>query len=341
MAVMRTTVMSTTVMSTTMKLGGFVLGLGALFGAAFVVGGSVAADPAPAPAPEAEHSSIGSSEDDAPTDADLPGGLMVSQDGYTLVLQDTITAAGPQVPLRFTVQGPDGMPVTEYDVEHDKQLHLIAVRRDLSAFQHVHPVLAPDGTWSVPLDLTAPGDYRVFADFTATGGPALTLGADLAVPGAFEPRPLPAPAATATVDGYTVDLTGELTPGRSSPLTLTVSRDGMPVTDLQPYLGAFGHLVALRAGDLAYLHVHPDGVPGDGVTPAGPGVTFWATAPSTGTYRLYLDFRHAGAVHTAEFTVRADAPVPATTGAGGTQTAEPSPSATATATATTTDGHGH
>jgi hypothetical protein len=247
---------------------------------------------------------------------------MVSQDGYTLGPADTVVAAGPQVPLRFTVRGPDSMPVTEYEIEHDKPLHLIAVRRDLGAFQHVHPTLAPDGTWSVPLDLTNPGDYRVFADFTPTGGPALTLGADLAVPGLFEPRPLPPPATTATVDGYTVGLTGELTPGVSSPLTLTVSRDGVPVTDLQPYLGAYGHLVALRDGDLAYLHVHPDGVPGDGVTPSGPGVTFWATAPSAGDYRLYLDFRHGDAVRTAEFTVHAE-------------TTEPSPSAT------TTDGHGH
>lgn len=94
-------------------------------------------------------------------------------------------------------------------------------------------------------------------------------------------------------------------PDRSSELTLTVSRDGVPVTDLQPYLAAYGHLVALRAGDLAYLHVHPAGAPGDGVTPAGPGITFAATAPSAGEYRLFLDFKHAGVVRTAEFTVTA------------------------------------
>ena len=97
----------------------------------------------------------------------------------------------------------------------------------------------------------------------------------------------------------------------------TVTKDGVPVTDLQPYLAAYGHLVALRAGDLAYLHVHPAGAPGDGVTPAGPGITFYATAPSAGDYRLFLDFRHAGVVRTAEFTVHAgempaDATVPAT-----------------------------
>ncbi|MEV6492826.1 hypothetical protein AB0M20_30025 [Actinoplanes sp. NPDC051633] len=73
-----------------------------------------------------------------------------------------------------------------------------------------------------------------------------------------------------------------------------MSKDGKPVTDLQPYLGAYGHLVALRHGDLAYLHVHPDGTPGDGRTAAGPGIIFHADVPSAGAYRLYLDFQHAG-----------------------------------------------
>jgi len=75
------------------------------------------------------------------------------------------------------------------------------------------------------------------------------------------------------------------------------------VTDLQPYLSAYGHLVVLRDGDLAYLHVHPTGEPGDGATRPGPDVRFRTTAPSTGTYRLFLDFRHGDVVRTAEFTL--------------------------------------
>ena len=107
------------------------------------------------------------------------------------------------------------------------------------------------------------------------------------------------------MDGYTVTLDGDLVPGEESELTLSVSRDGRPVTDLQPYLAAYGHLVVLRDGDLAYLHVHPAGEPGDGTTEPGPTVTFASTAPSAGTYRLYLDFQHGDAVHTAAFTVEA------------------------------------
>jgi hypothetical protein len=74
--------------------------------------------------------------------------------------------------------------VTEYDVEHDKELHLIAVRRDFAGFQHLHPEMADDGTWTTTLDLTA-GAWRLFADFKATGADALTLGNDLAVRGKY------------------------------------------------------------------------------------------------------------------------------------------------------------
>ena len=196
------------------------------------------------------------------------------------------------------------------------------MRRDLSGFQHVHPSLGADGTWSVPLAVAAPGRYRVFADFRPAGrDEGLTLGADVPAPGDYRPAALPAVSRTASVDGYTVTLGGDLTPGTSSELTLTVAKDGVPVGDLQPYLGAYGHLVALRDGDLAYLHVHPDGAPGDGRTAAGPQIRFFAEVPSAGTYRLYLDFQHQGRVRTAEFT--------ATAGAVPSMPAAPAPSASA------------
>jgi hypothetical protein len=126
-------------------------------------------------------------------------------------------------------------------------------------------------------------------------------------------------------------------PGQESELTLSVSRDGQPVTDLQPYLAAYGHLVALRDGDLAYLHVHPAGEPGDGTTAPGPDITFYATAPSAGDYRLFLDFQHGDVVRTAEFTVRAGDPVAAAS-TGGT-TATPGP--TDGGSGHIDDGHGH
>ncbi|GAA2443709.1 hypothetical protein GCM10010191_70390 [Actinomadura vinacea] len=233
----------------------------------------------------------------------VPGGLQVSQDGYTLDLADTIVQRG-SVELRFRILGPDRRPVTGYTPIHDRELHLIVVRRELTGFWHVHPERDGAGTWSVRLELEEAGSYRVFTDIAPRElGRTITLGADLAVAGPYEPRPVPGPGRSFTVDGFEVELAGDLVAGEGRALTLSVSRDGRPVTDLQPYLGAYGHLVVLRAGDLAYVHVHPNGEPGDGVTEPGPDITFHAVVPGPGTYRLFLDFKHGDAVRTAQFTL--------------------------------------
>lgn len=235
---------------------------------------------------------------------DAPGGLAASAGGYTLEPGATSFAPGMPQEFRFHITGPDGETVRRFDVEHDKRMHLIVVRRDTASFQHVHPVMDVDGTWRIPLTLPDAGSYRAFADFVPVGGQAQTLGTDLAVAGQFTPVEHRF-SRTAAIDGYEVELDGQLIPGRSSKLTLSVSKDGRPVTDLQPYLAAYGHLVALREGDLAYLHVHPDGEPGDGHTRPGPQIVFYAEVPSAGDYRMFLDFQHAGTVRTAAFTVAA------------------------------------
>ncbi|MGW2303498.1 hypothetical protein [Streptomyces sp. NPDC001809] len=231
------------------------------------------------------------------------GGLAVSADGFTLDVDSAILAAGPRQHVGFRVLGPDGRPVTEFVAEHEKELHFIAVRRDTAGFQHVHPVRNEKGDWSTELDLE-PGDWRFFTDIHPAGHDGtLTLGIDVAVAGPYAPLPLPEAARTSHIDAYDVTLDGTLVPGEASELTLTVSRDGEPVTDLEPYLAAYGHLVALRVGDLGYLHVHPEGHPGDGTTAPGPAIRFLAVAPTAGAYRLFLDFQHAGVVRTASFTV--------------------------------------
>ena len=235
----------------------------------------------------------------------MPGGLQITQDGYTLDLDNAIVGPG-EIDFRFRILGPDGQAVSAYSPLHDRELHLIVAQRELTGFWHVHPERADDGTWSVRLNLPEPGAYRVFADIAPRAlGRTITLGVDLAIPGTYQPRPTPDPARVAEVDGYQVTLDGDLVPGEGRLLTLVVRKDGEPVTDLQPYLAAYGHLVVLRAGDLAYIHVHPNGTPGDGSTAPGPDVTFHTLVPGPGTYRLFLDFKHGDTVRTAAFTLPA------------------------------------
>lgn len=290
-------------MSTPATLTGFATALALVFGGAWALGSSVDTGAA---APAAAHGESHDSEDAASTDA-FPAGLATSQDGYSLDLASDALAAGRRE-LGFIVRDAGGGPVTRFDVEHEKRLHLIAVRRDQTGFQHVHPVMDEQGTWRTEVNLT-PGSWRVFADFTPTGGPALTLGTDLAVPGTTT---LPAAAASTrtarAADGFEVSVGGDLRGGEHSTLRLQISRNGRPVTDLEPYLGAYGHLVALREGDLAYLHVHPNGAPRDGRTTAGPAVDFTAEVPTAGRYHLYLDFKQGGVVRTAHLVLDATAP---------------------------------
>ncbi|MEU8957328.1 hypothetical protein AB0C93_23835 [Streptomyces sp. NPDC048518] len=292
-------------MNTALKITAFATAVAATFGTAYGVGQSI--DPVTNEPPAVRHGE----HDDTNHAATPPGGLQISDRGYTLDLKTPRVRAGEKQRLRFAVvDDASGRNVTAYRTEHDKELHLIVASRDLTTYRHLHPERAADGTWSTPVELPEAGGYRVFADFRPEDAKGeakegVTLGADLGAAGTYRPKELPAHATTTRVDGYDVTLKGELKTGAGGELTLDVTRNGRPVADLQPYLGAYGHLVALRAGDLAYLHVHPVGAPGDGATKAGPGITFGATAPSKGAYRLFLDFRHGGEVHTAAFTVHA------------------------------------
>jgi hypothetical protein len=274
--------------STAAKLAGFGAALAALFGVGAVAGGVL--DPS-APGGEVAAGSMGHGGAEM---AMAVRGLAVAADGTRLVLDTPEVRRGRTQQLRFRIVDEQGLALRDFDIEHTKRMHLIVVRRDLTGFQHLHPAMAADGTWSVPLRISDAGSYRVFADFSRDDTPQ-TLASDLRVDGAADLQPLPAPATVATSDGgYAVRLAeGAARAGEESHLRFTITRDGRPVA-VEPYLGAGGHLVALREGDLAFLHVHPTG--GEHST------EFDATFPTTGAYRLFLQFKVDGVVQTVAFT---------------------------------------
>lgn len=238
-------------------------------------------------------------EVDAPTPAPLGQGVVATRDGFSLVPDSPELAAGGGA-FRFTIVDPDGQPETHFNPVHERELHLIVVNRELTSYHHVHPELSRSGTWTVDLPAMPAGSYRAIADFQVDDGPRLALGTDLGVAGNFTPTVLPEPVGSVEVDGYTVAIDTEAGAGGEVTASLTVTRDGRPVDDLEPYLGADGHLVAIRSGDLAYAHVHP--VDEHAEPPSNGTVVFDAALDAAGRYGLFFDFRHDGVVHTAAFT---------------------------------------
>lgn len=298
-------------MNTPARLGLYGLCLVAAFGAAFAVSAAIvppelAAERAAAVEGAHGEGHSSSTEDAAAgamTEALLPG-LSLSQGGFTLQPIEAPHAAGDKGTLEFIIVDEAGEPLIEYEVEHEKELHLIVVRSDGSQFKHVHPTMDEHGTWSTPWEWAEGGSYRVFTDFTPHGAEGgITLGRTVLVDGEFEAVHATPEERTSEIDGYIATLVGDLSAGGESTLTVEISKDGKPVTNIEPYLGAFGHLVALRDGDLAYLHVHPTGTEPEAGELSGPEVSFATEAPTSGRYLLYFDFQVEGKTHSAAFVL--------------------------------------
>jgi hypothetical protein len=271
----------------------FVVLLAAVFGGAALVGAAVDPSGSDTPAGHADEDGQGMAGHGGASnssEAMLPG-LAVAQDGYRLALnRTTYDDSRADQRVAFQILDDQGRPVRDFDLAHEKRMHFIVVRRDFAGFQHLHPRMRDDGTWTQGVKFSGGGSYRVFADFERHGEQH-TLGADVQVSGDFETKPLPAPRQTVRSDGG-LDVTLR---ARDRQLAFEVRESGAVVNDrLDRYLGAKGHLVALRQGDLAYLHTHPD----------RDELAFETSYPSAGAYRLFVQFSYEGRIHTAAFTQR-------------------------------------
>lgn len=145
--------------------------------------------------------------------------------------------------------------------------------------------------------MTAPGPYRLYTDFVAVGADKAThplvLSVPVTVPGTYTPVPLGPDSASVTVDGLTATMSGTIVAGRVSAVTFRVTAGGQPVEDLEQYLDSFAHLTAVRAGDLAYQHVHPELTAAPGQR-GGPDLPFAVELPEPGQWKLFLQVQRAG-----------------------------------------------
>lgn len=251
---------------------------------------------------------------DSPTHSHAPGetdpapvgdGTTAAAGGYRLTGVRLPRGTDGPGDLSFRILGPDGAPVTDYEPQQTKPLHLYVVRTDLAVYRHLHPTLAADGTWTVPVDLGEAGDYRVLADFLPTGAELpLVLGAEVTVPGAWTPV-VPQPSEVGDDGVVQVRVDGAGSTGPNGRLYLVVTTvDGEPAP-LGTYLGAAAHVSGFRTGgqvprDQVFVHVHPYGAPEESAD--GTRLTFHTTFARAGDYRLFVQVRVDGVLHTVPVT---------------------------------------
>jgi hypothetical protein len=208
--------------------------------------------------------------------------------------------------LTFAVRDPESSePVTTFLDVHEKPFHLFAVSRDLRTFAHLHPERRDDGSFELRHDF-APGAYLLIADFLPAGGTSQLVHRAIVTPGYEgpifgEPASLPDMPAEQTVEGIRIRLE-PVTPiaRRETPLRFVIAdaATGAAITDLEPYLGASGHLLIVSADLSTAIHGHPDG----DVT-RGPAVRFDALFPAPGRYKLWVQLQRKGTVITAPFVI--------------------------------------
>jgi hypothetical protein len=230
-------------------------------------------------------------------------GLADTVNGHTLTVHCR-PMSDMSMPVTFTITK-DGKTVTQFDPEQTKLMHFYLIRDDLSGFQHLHPTMDTSGTWSVTLQPLMAGSYRIYTQFlphAAASEGALVLSRPIMIGGSAAPSAtLPAANSTTAIDGYTLTVAGTPKAGVETPLRISISKGGTPVTDLQPYLDTYAHVTAIRSGDLAFAHLHPAGsVKGDH---GGPMLTVNADLPEAGAYRMFIQFQTAGQLHTAPITI--------------------------------------
>ena len=247
--------------------------------------------------PDADHAQQGSGHHaDHDTGHDESAMLMVQT-------EPAAPSAGQPVALKLMIHQADGTIVREFDIVHEKIVHLIMVRDGLDEFAHVHPAVDDQGNLTVTHTFVKAGTYRLFADYKPQGKAASVASGEIEVSG--EPAPPAALAVNApgkvAADGLVAQIELQnAKAGQESEIRFRLANEsGQPIDDLQPYLGARGHLVVLSADGTQYVHAHPMDAP-----TAANEVVFMSHFPAAGTYKGWAQFREAGQVRTVPFVLQ-------------------------------------
>lgn len=207
--------------------------------------------------------------------------------------------------LAFKLYGLDAHEFKPQDLntEHEKLMHLILVRDDITGFQHLHPEYK-DGRWTVLANIPSQGLYQMYADISPKEESPITLRVPITIGGATQQAQAPSISSGGSVEVNGIQATLQNTTSfktqENTKLIFTLTQNNKPITQIDPYLGAFGHVVVLRHGDPDdYLHGHP-------VTETKPingQVEFESEFPTKGIYTIFGQFNIGGQVKIFPITI--------------------------------------
>jgi hypothetical protein len=228
----------------------------------------------------------------------MAGTLMVKTD-------PALVKAGQPTKLSLMIHDADGAMVKDFEVVHEQKIHLIVVSDGLAQFAHIHPDMDSAGNLTVTHAFPTGGKYRLYADYKPVGKDLALAIAEVKVMGDAPPAPELIPNAPGKVAGTGLNAIvafPKAKAGEETKITFGLL-DSMdkPVTDLQPYLGAMGHLVIISADGMLYVHAHAVERKS-----ANGAVEFMAHFVTAGIYKAWGQFQRAGQVYTVPFILRVD-----------------------------------
>ena len=223
-----------------------------------------------------------------------------------LDVQPETVRAGVETKIQMSIPAEDGQLVKDFKESHEAKLHLIIVREGLDQFAHLHPdVDAESGQLTVQHTFEVGGNYYFFADFREADGTAGIATGKLAVAGdaPAAPKLIPNVPGKLTTDKLTAQITvAGVKAGEETTIHFELSTpDGKPVSDLEPYMGAMGHLNAISADATQFVHAHPS----DGAGPKN-RVTFAAKFEKPGIYKAWGQFKRGGQVQIVPLVVQVE-----------------------------------
>ncbi len=212
-------------------------------------------------------------------------------------------AAGSTTKLMLRIQDADGTPIKTFDILHEKLVHLIVVRDGLDEFAHLHPDVDSSGMITTQFAFPKSGKYRLFADHQPQGKPQGLATGEVNVSGNDDQAAalVPTTSPEVTIGEIKVHIAIRTGEQETNVQFHFVDGDGKPVSDLQPYLGAMGHLVIISQDGSEYVHAHP--LSEARTAPEG-AVEFAAHFPKPGIYKAWGQFQRNGTVFTVPYVLK-------------------------------------